>query len=256
MTLRGIPAPKLIQADKQEYMRYLFDRAINSGARLRSVVDTTPAWKNLLARYNTPITLYTPDGDVVAHSIERKYHNFSHVEEGVMALAEIEPDCECASLNSVLLAWFYHDAFYDITSGPSKIINNEQASAELAMQDLINMGWPAEYAGRVYDLVMHTKHNENPPETDYEANLIVDIDLLPVSIRPIEAFFASTRKVRQEYSVFSDEVWGDNRIKFWKGFLDRKKDRIFRTRHFEHLNSVTSDNIQKEMFSLAREKVV
>lgn len=228
------------------FLSYVYDKAINAGSGLSKIVKTTSFFQRLVDAYKEPVAT---SGDKIIH---RKYHDFNHIAEGVRDLSNIEPDCECASLDDVLLAWFYHDAYYKIGTD----LDNERASADYVLMDLIQMGWKAERAGRLFDLVMWTKHDKNPPADDYEANLIVDIDLLRIAAEPIEAFFLATEMVREEFALYDDKAWADGRIKFWKGFLERKKGRIFRTSHFEHFNRVAIDNINKEMFSLEKANFV
>ena len=69
---------------------------------------------------------------------------------------------------------------------------------------------------------------------------------------PVETFFGLTAMVRKEFSFVDDKAWAEGRIAFWRGFLQRKNGRVFRTSHFEHLNNVAISNIEKEVFSLER----
>jgi predicted metal-dependent HD superfamily phosphohydrolase len=227
--------------------KYIYDRAINNGFALDDLVDTTSFWTRLREHYDQPVAM---GADSVP--IPRNYHNFDHIRDGVDALRKIEPHCECL-VNSVLVAWLYHDAYYRVGD---KSFDNERASADLALIDLLQMGWAGERAGRVWDLVMYTKHKYNPPADDYEGQLIVDIDLLGLASTPVEKFFENTRKVRDEFKNFTDEQFATGRLHFWEGFLELKKNRIFRTSHFEHLNDIALDNIHKEQFSLQRQRFV
>jgi len=228
------------------FLFYVYDKAINAGSGLNKIIKTAPFFERLTKAYREPVAV---SGNTIVH---RRYHNFNHIEEGVKSLSYIEPNCECESIDNVLLAWFYHDAYYEIGTG----LDNERASANYALMDLIQMGWKAERAGKLFDLIMWTKHDKNPPSNNYEANLIVDIDLLRIAAEPVDAFFLTTEMVRDEFALYEDKDWANGRIKFWKDFLERKKGRIFRTSHFEHLNSVAIDNINKEMFSLEKANFV
>jgi len=62
----------------------------------------------------------------------------------------------------------------------------------------------------------------------------------------------STETVREEFGFLSDKEWIEGRIKFWKSFLKLKGNRVFRTSHFEHLNKIAVDNINKEIYSLEK----
>ncbi len=226
-----------------DYLFYIYDRAINARSSLSALVQTRANFDTLVAKYATPVS---EEPHVV-----RQYHDFNHIIEGVKDILSIESDCDCSegSIDDVLLAWFYHDSIYRLNP---KTTTNESESAWYALEDLVSMGFSAERAGRVHDLVMWTKHDKNPPETDYEANLIVDIDLLRIAATPVETFFGLTAMVRKEFSFVDDKAWAEGRIAFWRGFLQRKNGRVFRTSHFEHLNNIAISNIEKEVFSLER----
>jgi predicted metal-dependent HD superfamily phosphohydrolase len=220
-----------------DYNFYIYDRAINARRKISEVVDTKPYFNKLLMRYYDPVSL--------SPLVGRTYHNFNHIEEGIHSLAGIENDCNSLehSVDNVLLAWFYHDIIYK--SNP-KTTTNEEESAWYCLSDMIGMGLPAERAGRIYDLVLWTKHDKNPPSSDYHANLIIDIDLLRTAL-PVDKFFNQNKAIRQEFAFVDDKAWAEGRLAFWKGLLERKNKKIFRTSHFEHLNDIAISNIEKEM---------
>lgn len=224
------------------FLFYVYDRSINANFSLKDLVETKPFFNRIYDAYKKPVLI---DGDLF---VPRKYHDFNHIFEGIASIVEIEPECNCLFLNQVILAWFYHDIFYQ-TGGNHE---NERLSADYALADLIQQGLCGEYAGRVFDLIMWTKHDKNPPENDYEANLIVDIDFLRLSTTPSEAFDVVTKMIRDEFAI-SDKEWAVNRIKFWQGLLERKKGRIFRTSHFEHLNPIALKNIESEILILSKQ---
>ena len=228
-----------------DYLFYIYDRAINARTKLSDLVDTRASFDVLWEKYTKPVS-----ADPLVH---RSYHNIRHIAEGVKDILLIEGDCDCidGSIDDVLLAWLYHDSIYRLNP---KTTTNEAESAWYVLEDLVSMGFSAERAGRIHDLVMWTKHDKNPPETDYEANLIVDVDLLRIAATPVETFFGLTRMVREEFSFVDDKTWAEGRVAFWKGFLQRKGSRVFRTSHFQHLNDIAISNIEKEVFSLERGK--
>lgn len=215
------------------FLFYIYDRTINHGFKLQNMVETRPFFNKLLEKYTEPVAVI--DGKPIA----RNYHSLDHISEGIVDLVAVEQDFK--PINLVLIAWFYHDSHYLVGSNS----DNEKMSADYSLMDLIRMGWSGEKAGRVYDLIMWTKHKENPPENDYEANLIVDVDLLRTSVTPFEAFSLSTEMIRKEFSMYSEEEWSKGRLKFWEDFLEMKKGKVFRTSHFSHLNEIALYNINK-----------
>ena len=218
------------------FLFYIYDRTINHSFKIQKIVETKHFFDRLLLKYTDPVAI-----SVDNEKIPRCYHDINHIAEGVRDLVDIEQDFK--SINLVLIAWFYHDSHYLVGSNS----DNEKMSADYSLMDLIRMGWSGEKAGKVYDLIMWTKHKENPPENDYEANLIVDVDLLRASASPFEAFSLSTEMLRKEFSIYSEEDWSKGRLKFWEDFLKMKNGRIFRTSHFSHLNEIALDNINKSI---------
>jgi len=232
-----------VNTSEKDILYYIYDRAINSNFKFNEMTKTHSFFKKLIKAYKEPVSRNETG------TIERSFHTIDHIIEGLNDLFKIEDDCECNSINNVIIAWFYHDVIYNVGSG----VDNERMSAFYAFNDLVQMGWSSESASRIFDLIMWTKHSKNPPESDYEAKLIVDIDLFRLSTSPIEDFFERTKKVKQEYSAFTEEEWLGGRIKFWKDFLKMKNNKIFRSYHFEHFNEITISNIKNELFSLEKE---
>jgi predicted metal-dependent HD superfamily phosphohydrolase len=141
----------------------------------------------------------------------REYHTLGHIDScltlfrGASYLADIP--------EAVELAIWYHDAIYDVGKR-----DNEERSAELANSDVRGMGFGAEFAGHVAELVLATKHDVLP--TGNDAKLIVDADLFSLSL-PWPRFERNTALIRKEYAAFSDKDFRAGRIKFLRSFLAR-----------------------------------
>jgi len=218
----------------------VYNRIINQNFLIREMIDTSPFFEKLMLCYEEPVA--EKDGQ----KIPRTYHNLFHILEGVQKLATIEEECQCGSVSDVLLAWFYHDSYYKTDIGS----NNEFKSASYAFSDLLEMGWSAERAGRIFDLIMWTKHDKNPPEHDFEANLIVDLDIMRMAVSR-EKFIETSNSIRHEFSLFDDKQWKEGRIKFFTGFKKLKDGRVFRTPNFQPLNEIAILNIQGEINRLS-----
>lgn len=225
--------------NKIDNMFYLFDRAINAGRPISKIIDTKKYFDNLIKLYESPVSL-TP-------LITRKYHSFHHVKEGVVDLSSVEELLDSSiNVNDVVIAWFYHDCSYNLNPVCK---TNEEDSAYICFQDLIEMNFDKNRAKRIHDLIIWTKHKENPPKKDLEANLIVDIDLIRISCDTQE-FLQRYDNVRWEYSFLDDKTWIQGRVSFWNHLLEMKKKRIFRTPCFLENNNIAIQNIQQELVRL------
>ena len=86
--------------EPEGYLFYVYDRAINAGSSLSNLVQTRPSFDRLVSMYKQPVS-YFP-------LIQRNYHSFTHIIQGVRDIVETEVLCECTedAINNVLLAWF------------------------------------------------------------------------------------------------------------------------------------------------------
>src|SRR5262245_46021138 len=98
----------------------------------------------------------------------RQYHTIRHLDECLAGLDETR-SLAVHALEIELALWF-HDAIYDVTRH-----DNEERSAAWVKDAALNRGLPTEVANRLHALVMVTKHNAIPEDTD--SKLLVDIDL-------------------------------------------------------------------------------
>ena len=99
---------------------------------------------------------------------ERYYHNVTHIKD---CFAEFDSAKAIVQKPIVLeLAIWYHDTIYD-----TKAKDNEERSAQLALDTLKKLGAPEEASKSVYELILATKHIEEPCSAD--GKILVDIDL-------------------------------------------------------------------------------
>jgi len=164
-----------------------------------------PLFHELIACYSEP---------------HRKYHTIRHLEEcfgkwpAVQAEAIHPPEVE--------VALWLHDAIYDVMRQ-----DNEEKSAQWARAIILRAGLDSAVADRVYALVMATRHNAVPEETDQQ--ILVDIDLSILGAAP-ERFDQYERQIREEYSWVPGFLFRRNRRKILESLLGRS--RIFATHHF------------------------
>jgi predicted metal-dependent HD superfamily phosphohydrolase len=147
----------------------------------------------------------------------RAYHTIDHLEAGLALLAECR---NLASAPAELdLAFYFHDAVYD-----PKRSDNEEKSAQLAKKVLLEAGAAPELAQRIYDLVMVTRHDAEPADSD--AALLVDVDLAILGAERAD-YDRYEQAVREEYSWVPRILFRRKRREILKAFLARP--RIYRT---------------------------
>lgn len=141
----------------------------------------------------------------------RAYHTMQHLEE---SLAWFEASGHLAEHPAeVESALWFHDAIYD-----PRRDDNEDLSAQLAVTRLLSMDAPPDFARRVAELVLVTKHCRVPSNPD--ERLLVDIDLSILGAPP-ERFARYERQLRVEYSFVPEAVFRQKRQAILKGFLAR-----------------------------------
>jgi predicted metal-dependent HD superfamily phosphohydrolase len=129
---------------------------------------------------------------------QRHYHTTAHlaallsIVDEHAALAE-DPD-------AVRLAVWYHDAVYD-----PRAADNEAASADLAREQLHELGVHADRVAEVARLVLLTAGHRVEPG-DRNGALLADADLA-ILASPPERYDAYARAVRAEYAHVPDELF-------------------------------------------------
>lgn len=151
---------------------------------------------------------------------QRFYHNQIHLAE---CLAEFDQARTLArNPVAVELALWFHDSVYDPTAG-----DNEEQSADLASQCLVELGIGQDLLEEVVDLIMATKSHEVGDTPD--AALMVDVDLSILGREP-ERFLEYEAQIRQEYHWVPLEIFSLKRAEILRRFLGRNQ--IYNTAWF------------------------
>ncbi len=188
--------------------------------------DPQPVYQELVSRYSEP---------------QRHYHNLTHIGE---CLAEFDSARQLAKDPvAVELAIWFHDAVYDPHAA-----DNEERSADLGQQRIMQAGGGAELGKAVATLVLATKtHN---PALHPDAPLLVDVDLSILG-QPNERFQEYEAHIRREYEWVPGETFKVKRAEILERFLAR--DRIYATDHFfAKYEQQARSNLQNSIHSLMR----
>jgi len=152
----------------------------------------------------------------------RHYHTLVHIQRCLQEVDDVRE--HLIKPDEVELALWFHDVVYN----PAEK-DNEGLSAGCADFALDIFGASPALRKRVANLVLATKHEDFPPESDSDARYLVDIDFSIIGA-PESLFIETEKQIRKEYSMCSDEEFRQGRIKFLEGALARPK--IFCTDHY------------------------
>ncbi|HYF02601.1 MAG TPA: hypothetical protein VEC36_04450 [Patescibacteria group bacterium] len=166
----------------------------------------------------------------------RYYHNLAHLEFLLKQLKSFKTGIK--DWDSVLFALFYHDAIYDTSRN-----DNEEKSAELAIQTLQSADVPDEIITKCYKHILATKHHAM--STDADTNIFTDADLSILGAS-WEEYLVYAQNIRKEYAMYPDEAYQAGRVKVLQHFLSM--ERIFKTDvFFESCESPARENLAKEL---------
>jgi predicted metal-dependent HD superfamily phosphohydrolase len=151
----------------------------------------------------------------------RFYHNQSHIKQCLAEAKQVRYLVK--NYPALKMAIWFHDIIYDPRGQ-----NNEEKSAALAFITLTGAFLNNNFAERVMNLVLATKHVILP--TDNDEKFIVDIDLSSFGL-PEEKFNENTQLIRQEYDWVPTEIFARERTKILKAFQARPT--VFLTPFFQ-----------------------
>jgi len=167
----------------------------------------------------------------------RAYHNLNHIEQCLKQFDQVSGYLDFPDL--VEIAIWYHDAIYYTRSD-----RNEEESALLAKRDLNDLGLMKESIRTVHDLILSTKHDAEPKNSD--TKYLIDIDLSILGATP-DIFKEYEKNIRKEYKWVPMFLFRKKRFEVLKSFLRRKNifyTQLFRERYEYqarvNLNSVLS----------------
>lgn len=183
-------------------------------------------WQELTSHFLPPEKLaeiWQKLEDQYAQPPGRAYHNLGHISD---CFSQLDQVLDLANNRLPLeLAIFFHDVVYD---PQSKVpFENEEKSAQLAVELLTGAGFPPSECSIVANLILDTRHAEVAKSAD--GRLLVDIDLSILG-RGSERFWAYEKQIREEYGWVEESAYRAGRANIMQGFLDR--ERLYQTAWF------------------------
>src|SRR5262247_3008686 len=148
----------------------------------------------------------------------RAYHNLSHI-QSLLSISESIQD-KIQDRGAFYFAVWFHDVIYD-----TKRSDNEEKSAEFAVEALASLGVPEQTVATAREMILATKHHRaDDLSWDMKAFLDLDTSILGA---PEEIYKEYSRAIRKEYSWVPGFLYRKGRMKVLNDFLER--DRIYNT---------------------------
>jgi predicted metal-dependent HD superfamily phosphohydrolase len=170
---------------------------------------------------------------------KRFYHNLTHLENLLRELMLVKN--QIADWDCVVFAIAYHDIIYN----PLKQ-NNEEKSAALARERLLQTSLPAERIAQCVDSILATKGHVISASEDINLFTDADLSILGAEAAAYERYAANVRK---EYAYYPDLLYKPGRKKVLQYFLAMEK--IFKTAlFFEKYENSARLNLRRELESL------
>jgi predicted metal-dependent HD superfamily phosphohydrolase len=170
---------------------------------------------------------------------KRFYHTLIHLENLLEHLNDVKDQIE--DWDVILFSLFYHDVIYD-----TSINDNEEKSAELAKNNLLLISFPEKELSKCLSQILATKGHST--STDHDTNLFTDADLSILG-QSWNVYADYYKKIRKEYSNYSDQQYSYGRKKVLDYFVE--KDKIYKTNYFfEKFEVQARQNLLMELKTL------
>ncbi len=170
----------------------------------------------------------------------RAYHTPQHLQACFAQFEQVQDQCDHP--DEVALALWFHDAIYDTHAH-----DNEEKSAELAVECLISQKIMPVKIERVRKLIIATKHQSSA--TDNDTALLLDIDIGILGSSP-SRYAQYEKQIREEYCWVPDELYKQGRKKVLQQFLTHPS--IYASAFFkEKYEQQAQLNLRKALSELA-----
>jgi len=201
-------------------------------------------WVSLASRYaSDPSAIEILFNSIVEHysAKNRAYHNLSHI-QSLLSLSESLPD-KIQNRDALYFAIWFHDVIYD-----TKRSDNEEKSAEFAVEALAGLGVPEQTVGVTREMILATKHHRAAGLSwDMKAFLDLDTSILGA---PEDIYKEYSRAIRKEYSWVPGFLYRKGRMKVLNDFLDRES--IYQTEEIRaKYETQARHNIAEEIRALS-----
>ena len=187
-------------------------------------MNLVETWIELTSKLNVHHTLQeTLWSEIVTayQQPQRFYHNLNHILDLVTLAKHYQGDID--DFDSLLFSLFYHDITYQVKQN-----NNEIESAKLAANRLSLLNYPEDKISKCYRQIIATQDHRLSQESD--TNYLLDLDLSILGGERSK-YREYSQNIRQEYGMYSEEVYNQGRSEFLERLLNRYflyKTKLFR----------------------------
>jgi predicted metal-dependent HD superfamily phosphohydrolase len=186
----------------------------------------------------------------VLYNTNRFYHNTKHIEDLYNKATSFKTTID--NIESFCLAILFHDCILDVNNTNRDSENsNEGLSAKYCIDLLSGYKVHPRLLDRVKKMILATRsHNQTE---DQDTNLFLDLDLsiLGTDYKTYEVYCANIYLEYQKMVDFTPDSYKLGRINFLKSMLKRNK--LFLTRQYRHLESIAKNNLQLELNELEKD---
>ena len=187
-------------------------------------IEKARADNRAVARRNTPTVSSFGQYDVIVGMVKpiydangHSYHNWNHIEDTLIWLIANNYPTEC------VLAWLFHDCVYapGAETGVNEIDSRRLMVAILRGLPTLFTKHTIEQAG----LAILATIDHIP--TNSVLDIVLDVDLEPMSCKSFNQFLIMTDNIRQEYRTLvpDDAMFIQHRVSFLRDLL--KRDVLF-----------------------------
>ena len=207
---------------KTDYLKIIFFKKMLHYCSDKALIETT--FDDLLELYNAN---------------NRFYHDLTHVSSLLNRWEDSKLNINDDDV--VYLAIWFHDAIFNTWKS-----DNEEKSAELAVEFLNKTSFPKERIDKVVTYILGTKTHESTGENDMNYFLDIDLSILGSDETIYDIY---TKQIRDEYNFYPSFLYNRGRRKVLNSFLD--KEFIYKTEEYRSkLEEQARINMARELESL------
>jgi predicted metal-dependent HD superfamily phosphohydrolase len=201
-------------------------------------------WGGLASRYaSDPSAIESLFNSIVEHysAKNRAYHNLSHI-QSLLSLSESLPG-KIQDRDAFYFAVWFHDVIYD-----TKRSDNEEKSAEFAVEGLAGLGVPEQTIAVTREMILATKHHRGA-DLSWDVKAFLDLDTSILGA-PEDIYKEYSRAIRKEYSWVPGFLYRKGRVKVLNDFLVR--EHVYHTEEFRaRYEQQAKHNIAEEIRTLS-----
>lgn len=169
----------------------------------------------------------------------RTYHNLTHI----YSLLQLSQQFEIVNRLAFEWAIWYHDAIYNPSFSDNEVQSAKLFKAHFYDSKIAKNFTNEENKKSINDIILSTAgHFPKREHPDILLFLDMDLAILASDWAVYQQYAAA---IRQEYSIYADDLYFAGRAKVLQAFLNRK--RIYFTPFFEPFEAKARENIKREI---------